>query len=207
MVVKLLTSEPGLYGLGCATFTQRFHAVVAAIERHLKPFLLGRDVDRIEEIWLVARRRAPMDALAADLTRTRGVPIEADLSGAAGVRAVAEHAVEHALRMKPKDPTRGWSLVMLSVATSIDALVVVITQITGGPGRRMAEDIVAMSRRIREEMVTAGMDRERVALIHHGVQAGIQGLAPYIGSENEIAAKGLLEFAGPDQVLGVLREF
>jgi mannonate dehydratase len=51
VVVKIITSEPGLYGLGCATFTQRFHAVQAAIEHHLKPFLLGRDVSRIEEIW------------------------------------------------------------------------------------------------------------------------------------------------------------
>jgi mannonate dehydratase len=51
VVVKVVTSEPGLYGVGCATFTQRFHAVHAAIERHLKPFLLGRDVDRIEDIW------------------------------------------------------------------------------------------------------------------------------------------------------------
>ncbi|HID56695.1 TPA: starvation-sensing protein RspA, partial [Candidatus Poribacteria bacterium] len=51
IVVKLITSQPGLYGLGCATFTQRFHAVCAAIENHLKPFLIGRDVSRIEEIW------------------------------------------------------------------------------------------------------------------------------------------------------------
>ena len=51
VVVKVLTSEPGLYGLGCATFTQRFHAVHAAIDRHLKPFLIGRDVSRIEEIF------------------------------------------------------------------------------------------------------------------------------------------------------------
>ena len=51
VVVKIITSESGLYGVGCATFTQRFHAVVAAIEKHLKPFLIGRDVDRIEEIW------------------------------------------------------------------------------------------------------------------------------------------------------------
>ena len=50
-IVKVITSEPGLYGLGCATFTQRIFAVATAIERHLKPFLLGRDVGRIEEIW------------------------------------------------------------------------------------------------------------------------------------------------------------
>jgi mannonate dehydratase len=54
IVVKILTSEPGLYGLGCATFTQRFHAVQAAIEHHLRPFLIGRDVSRIEEIWQMA---------------------------------------------------------------------------------------------------------------------------------------------------------
>jgi mannonate dehydratase len=54
VIVKVITSEPGLYGLGCATFTQRFHAVVTAIEKHLKPFMLGRDVSRIEEIWQMA---------------------------------------------------------------------------------------------------------------------------------------------------------
>jgi mannonate dehydratase len=51
VIVKVITTEPGLYGLGCATFTQRVFAVQSAIERHLKPFLIGRDVDRIEEIW------------------------------------------------------------------------------------------------------------------------------------------------------------
>lgn len=51
VIVKVTTSEPGLYGLGCATFTQRAFAVEAAIERHLAPFLIGRDVDRIGEIW------------------------------------------------------------------------------------------------------------------------------------------------------------
>lgn len=54
IIVKIITSEPGLYGVGCATFTQRFHAVYTAIEKHLKPFLIGRDVSRIEELWQLA---------------------------------------------------------------------------------------------------------------------------------------------------------
>ncbi len=51
VVVKIITSEPGLYGLGCATFTQRFKAVEAALEHHIKSFLIGRDVSRIEDTW------------------------------------------------------------------------------------------------------------------------------------------------------------
>ena len=54
VIVKVVTSEPGLYGLGCATFTQRYHPVVAAVEKHLKPFVLGRDVSRIEELYRMA---------------------------------------------------------------------------------------------------------------------------------------------------------
>ncbi|MHB0857151.1 MAG: enolase C-terminal domain-like protein [Anaerolineae bacterium] len=54
VVVKILTSEPGLYGLGCATFTQRSLAVATAIEQYLKPFAIGRDVDRIEDFYQAA---------------------------------------------------------------------------------------------------------------------------------------------------------
>ena len=54
VIVKVNTSEPGLYGLGCATFTQRWHAVVAALQHHLIPFATGRDVSRIEEFWQMA---------------------------------------------------------------------------------------------------------------------------------------------------------
>jgi mannonate dehydratase len=51
VIVKVSTSEPGLYGLGCATFTQRALAVHTAVEKYLRPFLIGRDVDQVEDIW------------------------------------------------------------------------------------------------------------------------------------------------------------
>jgi mannonate dehydratase len=51
IVVKVETTEPGLYGLGCATFTQRAAVVVTAIESYLKEFAVGKDVDNIEDMW------------------------------------------------------------------------------------------------------------------------------------------------------------
>lgn len=51
VVVKVTTSDPGLYGLGCATFTQRARAVACAIEEYLAPQLVGRDPADVTDIF------------------------------------------------------------------------------------------------------------------------------------------------------------
>jgi mannonate dehydratase len=51
VIVKVLTSEPGLYGIGCATHGERPLAVATAINEYLKPFVLGKNVEDIEDIW------------------------------------------------------------------------------------------------------------------------------------------------------------
>lgn len=50
VVVRVDTSEPGLYGLGCATFTQRYAAVAAAVGEHVAPLVIGRHPADIEDI-------------------------------------------------------------------------------------------------------------------------------------------------------------
>jgi mannonate dehydratase len=50
-VVKIVTDQDGLHGYGCATFTQRADLIKPAVELYLKPLLVGRTVDRIEDIW------------------------------------------------------------------------------------------------------------------------------------------------------------
>ncbi len=51
IIVKVLTDQPGLYGIGSASDYYQPGAVIAAIEQSLAPRLIGRDAGHIEDIW------------------------------------------------------------------------------------------------------------------------------------------------------------
>lgn len=53
-VVKVFTNEPGLYGVGCGTHSERQALVVQTIEHYLKPAIVGRYADDINDIWHMA---------------------------------------------------------------------------------------------------------------------------------------------------------
>lgn len=54
LIVKVTTDQAGLYGYGCATDTYpggRTRLVGSAVTEYLKPLVVGRTADRIEDIW------------------------------------------------------------------------------------------------------------------------------------------------------------
>ena len=51
VIVKVETSDPDIYGVGCATFAWRAFAVASAVEDYLKPLLIGKNADDIEDIY------------------------------------------------------------------------------------------------------------------------------------------------------------
>lgn len=65
-VVKVLTSEPGLWGVGCGNHAERPLIVADTVERYIKPFVTGRNADEIEkiwqELWVAPYWRASVDA-------------------------------------------------------------------------------------------------------------------------------------------------
>ncbi|HBS17538.1 MAG TPA: bifunctional D-altronate/D-mannonate dehydratase, partial [Halomonas sp.] len=50
VTLKIVTDQ-GVYGIGDATLNGREMAVVAYLEEHVIPMLIGRDPHRIEDIW------------------------------------------------------------------------------------------------------------------------------------------------------------
>lgn len=50
-IVKVLTDQPGLYGIGSASDHYQQATVITAIEQSLGPRLIGREASQIEDIW------------------------------------------------------------------------------------------------------------------------------------------------------------
>ena len=51
---KVLTDEPGLYGIGDGNHAERVAIVGQTIDEFIKPLVVGRTVDEIEDIWQTA---------------------------------------------------------------------------------------------------------------------------------------------------------
>ena len=57
-VTLKIETDQGIYGIGDATLNGREKAVVAYLEEHVIPCLLGRDATRIEDAWQFLYRGA-----------------------------------------------------------------------------------------------------------------------------------------------------
>ena len=103
VIVKIMTDEPGLYGVGDATLNGRELAVAAMLKEHIAPLLIGRDPDRVEDIWQMLSRgfywKGGPDAMTAlagidtalwDIKGKRaGMPVYSLLGGKTRIGALA----------------------------------------------------------------------------------------------------------------------
>ncbi|HUU15195.1 MAG TPA: D-mannonate dehydratase ManD [Terriglobia bacterium] len=75
VLVKILTNEPGLYGVGDATLNGRELAVAAALEKHIAPLLIGRDPEQIEDIYQYLYRGSYWRSGPVQMTAVAGVDL------------------------------------------------------------------------------------------------------------------------------------
>src|ERR1041384_4652452 len=75
VTVKIMTDEPGLYGVGDATLNGRELAVATALRDHIAPLLIGRDPDRIEDTWQSLFRGSYWRGGPLPMTPTAGVGV------------------------------------------------------------------------------------------------------------------------------------
>ena len=75
VVIKIMTDEPGLYGVGDATLNGRELAVATALQEHIGPLLIGRDPDQIEDIWQMLFRGSYWRSGPIQMTAIAGVDL------------------------------------------------------------------------------------------------------------------------------------
>ena len=75
VLVKVLTSEPGLYGVGDATLNGRELAVATTIEKHIAPMLIGRDPEQVEDIWQCLYRAPYWRSGPVQMTALAGIDL------------------------------------------------------------------------------------------------------------------------------------
>ena len=74
-VTLKITTESGVTGLGDATLNGREMAVVAYLEEHVAPLLIGRDAHRIEDTWNTLHRGAYWRGGPVDMTALAAVDV------------------------------------------------------------------------------------------------------------------------------------
>lgn len=136
VVVRIDTNVPGLYGLGCATFTQRWKAVRTLVDDHLSRLLIGRYPGDITDLVRLCAftgywRAGPItnnaisgvDQALWDIAGKRaGLPVHELLGGK--VRAAADtyiHAagrtIDEAVEQAAALVEQGWRHIRLQVST------------------------------------------------------------------------------------------
>jgi mannonate dehydratase len=149
-VVKVETSEPGLYGVGCATFTQRIRTVVTAVNEYLAPFLKGKEADNIEDLWqamyqssywrngpVLMNALSGVDAALWDIKAKRaGVPLYQLLGGKC---RIGVPVYRHAAGKTPEAVVEAARRFMSEGARYIRAQVGVEGQATYGAGTASSE--------------------------------------------------------------------
>jgi mannonate dehydratase len=75
VLVKILTNEPGLYGVGDATLNGRELAVATDLEKHIAPLLIGRDPEQIEDIYQYLYRGSYWRSGPVQMTAVAGVDL------------------------------------------------------------------------------------------------------------------------------------
>jgi len=70
-VTLKIETDQGVYGIGDATLNGREKAVVAYLEDHVCPLLIGRDARRIEDTWQLRYRGCLLYTSPSPRDRTR----------------------------------------------------------------------------------------------------------------------------------------